>query len=220
MDAFDLDILAIGISTMLFVAYYIFLIFRARRDPDFTIHAINQKARILWVAAVMKDRSKDIMAVQTLRNYVMAATFKASSAILLIIGTLTLSGQAESLARTWHVLNVAGPRTPEWWIVKIMCLLTVLIVVFFAFSMVIRSLNHVVFMISLPPDDAHGVFAADKVAKRLNHAGMFYSIGMRGFFLAVPLVFWLFGPVFLVASTLGLIVVLYQLDRNPLDDGS
>jgi uncharacterized membrane protein len=216
----DLDMLAAGISVMLFIAYYAFLLARARRDPDFTIQAINQKARALWVAVVMKDRSKDIMAVQTLRNFEMAATFKASSAILLIIGTLTLSGQSESLARTWHMLSIAGARAPEWWIGKIMCLLTVLIVAFFAFAMVIRSLNHVVFMISLPPDAAHGVLAVDKVATRLNNAGTFYTIGMRSFFLAVPLVFWLFGPAFLVASTIGLIVILYQLDRNPLENGS
>lgn len=215
MNAFDLDTIAIGISVLLFISYYAFLMARARRNPDFTIHAINQKARSLWVAAVMRDRAKDIMAVQTLRNYTMAATFKASSAILLIIGTLTLSGQAESLARTWDVLN-AGSPAPEWWIVKIICLLTALIVAFFAFAMTIRVLNHVVFMVSLPPQEAQGALSPDKVAQRLNQAGKFYSIGMRAFFITVPLVFWLFGPLLLVVSTIGLVIVLYFLDRNPL----
>lgn len=216
MNAFDLDTIAIGISVLLFLSYYAFLMARVRRNPDFTIHAINQKARSLWVAAVMQDRAKDIMAVQTLRNYTMAATFKASSAILLIIGTLTLSGQAESLARTWHVLNVAGSPAPEWWIVKIICLLTALITAFFAFAMTIRVLNHVVFMVSLPRQEAQGALSPDMVAQRLNQAGKFYSIGMRAFFITVPLVFWLFGPLFLVVSTIGLVIVLYYLDRNPL----
>lgn len=218
LNVLHLDTVALGVSALLFISYYAFLISRARRDPDFTIHAINQKARVLWIAAVMKDRSKDIMAVQTLRNYVMAATFKASSAILLILGTLTLSGQAESLARTWHALNVAGSPAPEWWIVKIMCLLTALIVAFFAFAMTIRVLNHVVFMVSLTPADAQGALAPERVAQRLNQAGAFYTIGMRAFFLTVPLVFWLFGPLFLVVATLGLVVVLYHLDRSPISE--
>ena len=216
MNAIHLDTIAIGISALLFVSYYIFLAARVRRDPEFTIHAINQKARTLWVEAAMRDRSKDIMAVQALRNYAMAATFKASSAILLILGTLTLSGQAESLARTWHVLNVAGSPAPELWIVKILCLLTALIVAFFAFAMTIRVLNHVVFMVSLPQADAHGALAPERVAQRLNQAGAFYTIGMRAYFVTVPLVFWLFGPVFLVVATIGLVVILYYLDRSPL----
>lgn len=218
MLAFQLDTVAIGISALLLVSYYAFLAVRERRNPDYTIHAVNQKARHLWVVNVMKDSRKDVMAVQTLRNYVMAATFKASSAVLLILGTLTLSGQAESLAKTWQVLNIAGSLAPEWWIVKIMCLLTALIIAFFAFAMSIRMLNHVVFMVNLPQADAHGPLAPDKVAQRLNQAGRLYSIGMRAFFITVPLVFWLFGPVFLVASMAGLIVFLYYLDRSPLSD--
>lgn len=216
MNPFDLDTIAIGISGFLLLSYYLFLVYRIRGNPDFTIHSLNQRARFLWVQDVMKNRGKEVMAVQTLRNLVMAATFKASSSILLIMGTLTLSGQAENLSKTWHVLNIGGSQAAAWWIIKILCLLTVLIVAFFAFAMAIRLWNHVVFMINLPPADTHGVFAPQGIAQRLKHAGVFYSVGMRAFFIAVPLVFWLFGPLFLVVSTLGLVVVFYFLDRNPL----
>ena len=216
MNAFQLDTAAVAISVTLFAGYYLFLMARLRRDPDYTIQAINHKARTLWVEAAMRERSKDIMAVQALRNFAMAATFKASSAILLIIGTLTLSGQAESLARTWHALNIGGSPAPELWIVKILCLLTALIVAFFAFAMTIRMLNHVVFMVSLPAADAQGPLAPERVAARLNQAGSFYTVGMRAYFVTVPLAFWLFGPILLVAATVGLVVVLYHLDRSPL----
>lgn len=215
MQMAHLDILAVAISVALLVVYYVFLSIRARRDPQFSIHAINQKARLLWVRDVMGNRGKDVMAVQTLRNYVMAATFKASSCILLIMGTLTLSGQAETLSRTWHILNVAGSEAPEWWIVKVLALLTVLIVAFFSFAMTIRVLNHVLFQITLPAEVAQDGLSPDRVAQRLNHASVFYRIGMRAFFLTVPLVFWLFGPLFLIVATMGLVVVFYFLDRSP-----
>jgi uncharacterized membrane protein len=215
LNPIQLDTIAVAISMTLIASYYVFLMSRVRRDPDYTVQAINHKARTLWVEAVMRDRSKDIMGVQALRNFAMAATFKASSAILLIIGTLTLSGQAESLARTWHVLNIGGSIAPELWIVKILCLLTALIVAFFAFAMTIRVLNHVVFMISLPADAAQGALAPEWVAARLNQAGAFYTVGMRAYFITVPLAFWLFGPVLLVLSTMGLVVMLYYLDRSP-----
>ncbi|TFW09293.1 DUF599 domain-containing protein [Oxalobacteraceae bacterium OM1] len=215
MTPFDSDAAAIATSVLLLAAYYAFLLHRTRRDPDYTVHAVNQRARSAWIAGVMRNSSKDIMAVQTLRNYVMAATFKASSAILLIMGTLTLSGQAESLAKTWHVLSFAGPSEPEWWIAKVICLLTVLLVAFFSFAMAIRILNHVVFMVGLPQEAATGALAPERVAQRLNQAGKYYSIGMRAFFITVPLVFWLFGPLFLVLAAIGLVAVLYHVDRSP-----
>lgn len=216
MDSPDLDMIAIGTSSLLLASYYLFLLYRHRRNPDFTIHSVNHRARALWVSDVMKSQGKkDVMAVQTLRNIAMAATFKASSAILLILGTLTLSGQAENLARTWHVFNIGGSQAAEWWTVKILFLLTVLIVAFFAFSMVVRLLNHIVFMVNLSQADAHGALSPQRIAQRLNRAGVLYSVGMRAFFIAVPLAFWLFGPFFLLASTVGLIIVLYFLDRSP-----
>lgn len=212
----QLDTVAIIVSVVVMLAYYLFLRDRVQRNPEFTIHAVNEKARMLWVRDVMANRGKDVMAVQTLRNFLMAATFKASSAILLIMGTLTLSGQSDSMAETWHVFNLGGSSAPEWWLIKVMCLLSVLMVAFFSFALAIRLMNHVVFMITLPPADALGVLSPDGVGQRLNQVGKFYRIGTRAFFITVPLVFWLFGPLFLIASTVGLVIVLYFLDRNPL----
>ena len=216
LDSSHLDAIAIGVSALMLLAYYTFLMVRVRRNPDFTIHAINHKARSLWVADVMSNPGKEILAVQTLRNFVLAATYNGTASVLLILGTLTLSGQSESLSRTWHVLNISGSQEAEWWIVKVLCLLTVLLVAFFSFATVIRLLNHVVFMINLPSADAQGMLSPENIAQRLNRAGVFYRIGMRAFFFTVPLAFWLFGPIFLVVATMGLVFVLYHLDRNPL----
>jgi uncharacterized membrane protein len=52
------------------------------------------------------------------------------------------------------------------------------------------------------------------VARRLNRAGNHFATGLRAFFFAVPLVFWLFGPAFLVLATLGLVAALHRLDRS------
>ena len=42
------------------------------------------------------------------------------------------------------------------------------------------------------------------------------AVGIRSLFVAVPLVFWLFSPAFLVIATIGLLIVLYRLDRNQI----
>lgn len=205
---------AAAASGLLLVGYAVLA--ASRGTPAW--HAANCAARLLWVQGVMRDRSKDVMAVQSLRNYVMTATFKASSAVLLIIGVLTLSAQAESLARTWRGIGAGAPLQGEWLLVKLLCLLAVLMAAFFAFAMVLRHLNHVLFMIGLPAADARGHFAPAAIAARLNRAGFFYALGMRAYFLTIPLVFWLFGTAFLLAATAAIVALFVRMDRGPAEE--
>jgi uncharacterized membrane protein len=213
-EEFGSDLAAISLSTLIVLAYYFWLRIQVRRDATFTIHGVNKLARALWVSHVMRNPAKDVMAVQTLRNFIMGASLMASTATLLIIGTLTLSGQADNISHTWHVLNLGGTHAVELWIIKVICLLVDFIVAFFAFVMAVRLVNHVVFMINTPEADAHHSLSPEAVARRLNRAGNMFAIGMRAFFFAVPLVFWLFGPVFLVVTTVGLVLVLLKIDRS------
>jgi len=210
----EADVLAVLLSSAMVAGYYLFLWRKVSADPTYTIHGVNQLARRLWVLNVMRNPAKDVMAVQTLRNFVMGASLMASTATLLIIGTLTLSGQADSISRSWHVLNLHGSHAAELWIVKVLLLLLTFIVAFFAFAMSVRLTNHVLFMINVAEQDAHHELSPDKVAARLNRAGSLFAIGMRAFFVAIPLAFWLFGPTFLLLASIGLVFALYRLDRS------
>lgn len=49
---------------------------------------MNAMARTAWVERIMQNED-GILAVQTLRNSTLVATFLASTAVLLIIGVLT-----------------------------------------------------------------------------------------------------------------------------------
>lgn len=212
--AYHNDVTSFLISGMLVIAYHVFLRIKIHKNPAYTVQAVNIIARTAWVHTVMA-REKDILAVQTLRNSTMAATFLASTAVLLIIGVLTLSGQSGHLEGTWHALNVMGATHAELWLIKLLFLLLDLFMAFFSFSMSIRIYNHVGFMINVPLTLDHKVISPAHVATHLNRAGRFYSIGMRAYYFLVPLVFWLFGPHFMLASTLLLLGVLYWLDRAP-----
>jgi uncharacterized membrane protein len=211
---FGTDLVAFTVSAAAVAAYYGFLNFKVRADPTYTVHGVNALARRLWVEHVMRNASKDVMAVQTLRNFIMGSSLMASTAALLVIGTLTLTGQAEHIAQNWHVLSLRRSFATELWILKVMCLLVDFIVAFFAFAMSVRLANHVVFMLNVPDHDAHPNLSPRAVARRLQRSGNMFAIGMRAFFFAVPLVFWLFGPYFLLVSTVGLVIALYRLDRS------
>lgn len=209
------DIVILVFCAIVLILYHVYLRIKLRRNPHYTVQAVNRHARTEWVKSMMADPARNIVGVQTLRNATMAATFMASTAILLIMGTLNLSSEASRLLETWHVLNFFGSSLPKLWIIKLMCLVTTFFVSFFAFSMSVRLYNHVGFQLSVPPAGQTGHLTPQTVAIHLNRAGAYYSVGMRAYYFSVPLVFWLFGPLFMLIATLVLVAVMYHVDRSP-----
>lgn len=209
------DLVSFVLSVLLIAAYHIFLRYKIRHEPTYTVQAVNMIARTAWVETIMSNDKNAVLAVQTLRNSTMAATFLASTAVLMIIGVLTLSEQGAKLEAAWHTLNMLGAINPVIWMVKLIFLLLDLFVAFFSFSMAIRIYNHVGFLINVPLALNHRMITPAHVATHLNRAGRFYSLGMRAYYFLVPLVFWLFGPHFMLVATVGLLLVLYRIDRAP-----
>ncbi len=212
-STFQNDIISFLASVSLLLLYHVYLRNKVRKNPTYTVQAINRTARRLWVETMMNQGKPDVIAVQTLRNSTMAATFLASTAVLLIMGVLTLSSQNQGHA--WQIFNTHGTNHPELWLFKLMLLLINLFVAFFSFSMAIRIYNHVGFLINVPLSLNHPSLSAKHVSAHLNSAGKYYSIGMRTYYYCVPLVFWLFGPGLMLLATAGLVPLLYKHDRSP-----
>jgi uncharacterized membrane protein len=208
MDNASLHELAAAVAAIaLLAAYHLFVRFRMRRDPDFRIQGVLNRGREAWVERMMRD-DLGILAVQTLRNSIMAATFFATTAVALIVGAITLSMQSGALRRMSAAIAASDER---WWFLKAVILLADMLGAFFFFSQAIRLLGHVSLMITAPAAAA----GPSKVSKLLISAGRFQTRGMRCYYYAGPVLFWLFGPVYLVVATCGLIVALRYLDRSP-----
>jgi uncharacterized membrane protein len=211
---FTSDIFSFSTSVALLAAYQIYLRMRLARDPGYSVHGVNAIVRAAWVEEIMRKR-EGILAVQTLRNSIMAAVFLASTAVLLIIGVLTLSEQGDKLRTAWQALDVFGAASSRLWLTKMLMLLVDLLVSFFSFAMAIRLFHHVGYMINVPPREHPVAMNAAHVTAHLNRAGKFYSMGMRAYYYTVPLLLWLFGPHFMLAGSVALVIALYFLDRTP-----
>ncbi|WP_243359462.1 DUF599 domain-containing protein [Fundidesulfovibrio terrae] len=209
-----LDLMCLLASVAMFTLYNVFIWWKLKSNPIFTIQGATNLARRAWVVNIMEEKN-DILAVQTLRNSTMAATFLASTAILLSMGVLSLTGQAESLGNTWHTLNVFGSTQQSTMALKLLVLLVNLFIAFFSFSSSIRLYNHVGFMINVPCADGNYSSSLTFVAMQLNRAANHFHIGMRAFYFMVPLMFWMFGPLLLFGGTLMMIIVVFILDRAP-----
>ena len=208
------DFLGLALSVGAVAGYQVYLRWRDRQDPTASALYGMNAARMAWVEGVMRD-GRDILAVQTLRNSTMASTFMASTAILLIIGVLTLSAQGDKMSGTWHALNVLGQHSADIWLLKLLVMLFDLLFAFFSFCLSIRLYHHIGYQINTPADLRREVTQPAHVGAELNRAAIFYRVGMRAYYFTVPLLFWLFGPLLMVIATVLLVFFLYHLDRAP-----
>ena len=207
------DLLVFFASVAMVALYHLVLWLHTRRQPEYAVHLFNFVVRRHWAEGVM--RSPDVLGVQTLRNSTMAASFMASTSVLLTIGVLSLTSQADKLAQTWHVLSFMGSNHPSVWIGKLILLVIDLMAAFFCFTVSVRFFNHVGYMVSMPVDARPRHLTPDLAGRYLNRAGNYFSLGTRIFYFTIPLVFWLFGSPYLLISTAGLLCALYFLDRSP-----
>jgi uncharacterized membrane protein len=164
---------------------------------------------------VMSKDNMEVLAIQTLRNSVMAANFMASTSILLIIGTLNISEKIGQWALDWHPNGLAQPFSTELWQLKLCLLLLDFSIAFYCFSMAIRFYNHVGYMINLPVESSPDGGLYKQTCAYLNRAGRYYTFGTRTFFFSLPIILWFFGPYFLMLATLTLIGGLAMLDKVP-----
>jgi uncharacterized membrane protein len=200
----DTNLLAFAASIVLLLAYHVHLRIRLRRNPRYTIQAINSAARSAWVENIMRNPNKDIL----------AATFLASTAVLLIIGVLNLSQPGnDSAGLLTTAIDLHRPQAMLH-LLKLLPLMVDLFSAFFFFSLAIRIYNHVGYLINAgnhPTGSTDHVY----VARLLNRGGAYYSLGMRSYYLFVPFVFWLISPYLMLAASAALIFVLYHVDRPP-----
>ncbi len=217
-SVYNSDIFGFILSAGLIFCYYAYLRWRTKPgphfDPHYTIQALNAEARRLWVESVMRDK-RDILAVQTLRNSTMVSTFLASTAVLLIMGAVSLSGHGGDVEHGLHSLNVVGAVDPSLWMTKLVVLIIDLCVAFFSLTLAARHFHHIGYLLNVPADIKHPVITPQFVTSFLNAAASYYSTGMRAYYFTIPLLFWLFGPHLMVISTLVLIFVLYRIARTP-----
>lgn len=209
------DLVALVLVVAMVSGYRLQLRRLARRNPSAVFSTAAALARVAWVETVMADHADSLLAVQTLRNTTMAASLLASTAVLLMVGVLTLTGQARSLQETWHVLNIFGTLGPAIWLFKLLCILLMLFYAFFNFVNSIRVTNHVGYMLAIKavPERTH--FSHTMVASQLNRGSGYFSAGIRSYYYLVPLVFWLFGPMYMVMATIVLVFVLLpKIDKT------
>ena len=212
MKAYLPEIVITSAGFLILILYHIHLVYKVRTSPMTTSIGLTNRLRCEWAQAVMKS-NRDILAVQTFRNWIMASSFLASAAILIGLGMINAIFSTDKITALALTLNIFGARNETILLIKLMILIIDFFFAFFNFTLSIRYYNHASFAINIPPsEDPMVTYLA--VSDMINTGHIHYTLGMRGYYLAIPFLLWLFGPTWMFMGSIALIAVLYKLDRK------
>lgn len=203
-----------AIATLgIIAAYEGWLAVAQRRSPGRLARTAHASLREDWFTAISAQPGSEILAVQTLRNSLMSATMTASTAVLGLMGALSLT------APTLHAtLGEAAAATADWPHVTprlamelvLLCLLFASLV---ASVMAVRYYNHAGFIGGMPVGAPQRQRWAAAGSAYVRKAGLLYSWGLRQLMLLVPVVAFLLHPLAGVMGALLVVAALLHFDR-------
>lgn len=193
--------------------YHIFYYYRVARLPKNIFKGKINIIRRTWVENMLNS-GNTIVAVQTLRNIHMAASFLASSSIVFIGSILYLVFNIEQTA---GIVRGRGTITIADYLVfiKFSTLIVMFLLSLLNFSLCIRLLNYLVILIGASPatiEDTMGMSAVDYIHKMFSTAGIHYTFGIRGFYYTIPLMAWFIGTWLFFSLTILVLLLCLKLD--------
>ncbi len=205
------EIVFVAATFVVLTTYHAYWFYQIRRAPLRTYRGITKHLRRAWVESVIAEK-RDILSVQTLRNWVMAASFLASTAMIIGLGLLSFLFKPEHVSEMPFDPTLIFSRMHNLFMVKLMVLMVHFFFAFFSFTLSIRYMNQINFMINVPLD-CDPLLTPEFIANTLDTGMVHYTMGMRAFYLSVVVTLWLFGPVWMFLGSMVLIYVLYKLDH-------
>ncbi|CAH8342675.1 unnamed protein product [Eruca vesicaria subsp. sativa] len=222
----DTDSVLVPLSVFIAVGYHVFLWNTFKHNPSRTSLGIDSSKRKSWFRDIKEgDDKTGLLAVQSLRNKKMVTILTASVSILIL---LSLAAVTNNSFKASHLFTAAdnivfGSNNPTIFVLKYASTSLLLAVSFFFSSLAVSYLMDANFLINAIGKKDEGDCDCDY---ELTGAGSFREytrlVFERGFFMAmvgnrvmcvsVPLLLWMFGPLPVFASSLGLVWVLYQID--------
>jgi len=210
--------------------YHIRLYLLLQRQPETTAIGLANTMRAQWVVEMMRAGKPDVLPVQTLRNLTMAASFLASTAIIIGLSVFNAALSIDTLPILSRLSTLVSVDTPFLLTIKLFILSSDFFFCFYNFMLAIRYYNHTALLINVPlehysrgaqhrpgflirmpplPGVAHGI---NMVADLLNQGAAHYTLGMRGYYFVVPLALWLLGGLWFMIGAFLLVMVLHRID--------
>lgn len=201
---------AVGGTVGILLAYQLWLALGRETRSSRLARAAHAELRQDWFAAVSAQKGSEILAVQTLRNSLMTATLTASTAVLGLMGTLslTVSSLHTGFAGTTLGLPDFTPR-----LAMELVLLGLLFASLVSSVVAVRYYNHASFVGGMPVESEARRKWEGAGLRYVRKAGDHYSWGLRQLILVVPVVAGILHPLAGVPAALIVVGALLGIDR-------
>lgn len=207
----NLSIWMAVITTVVMLLIYEFAqLLLSRRNPAAITRTAHARLREQWLEAITCQPNTEILAVQALRNSLMSATMMASTAVLGLMGTVTLA--APSLNATFSSHATGLPLVTPKMVIELV-LMALLFASLIASALSIRYYSHVSFISSIPVGSAERKHWMPVGLTYIRRAGIMYSLALRHLILVAPLLASLLHPLAGPAVSAIVIALLYKMDR-------
>jgi uncharacterized membrane protein len=153
---------------------------------------------------------RSILAVQTLRNMIMGSTLMATTSILLCAGLAAVISSTYSVKKPLND-TVYGAQGEFMVALKYVTLLMTFLFSFFSHSMSITFLNQVSILISTL-GEPKSILSPEYVSDLFEKGCLLNTVGNRIFYVGLPLLLWIFGPVLVFLCFVATVPVLYNHD--------
>ncbi|KAL1319158.1 hypothetical protein HN51_071458 [Arachis hypogaea] len=208
-----LDLMLVPLGILMSICYHIWLWHKTRTHPFSTSIGINANARRFWVPAMLKDiEKKNILVAQSLRNLIMGSTLMATTSILLSAGLAAVISSTYSVKKPLDDITY-GAHGEFMVALKYVTLLTIFLFSFFCHSLSIMFLNELAILICTPQEAlSKSMVTPEYLNEILEKGTILNTVGNRIFYLALPLLLWIFGPILVLLCFMAMLPVFYNLD--------
>ena len=162
------------------------------------------------------QRENRIVDSSLLANLMHSATFFSSTTVLVLGGLLALFGSVEKSADLFENLPFAQRSSQQLLEAKVVLLILLFVYALIKFTWSVRQFNFVTILIgSLSPKDQvtdADRSAATRAAGILKLAGENFGQGMRSYYFAVAVLMWFVQPLFFIAATAIVTLMLYRME--------
>ena len=199
LNGWPLNLASLGLFVCVFAGYHAWMWgVVAPRNPLGTSRGANRIMREqFWEHALSQRDKSTILVIQSLRNFQTAATFLASTALVI---SSTAAGYAGPLKGD----------VPQMTQFRLLVLAVTAFCAFFSYSQTVRFSIQLVFLFQAP--------ACPKalLIGQYFRAQTCYTIGNRCLYTVGPLVVWNIGAVWMLALTAAMLPCLWLLDRTDM----
>ena len=156
--------------------------------------------RRAWVKRILAAPGSEILAIQTVRNSMMAASLMASTAVLALMGVISIGHNQLGAADALHDWMHAGAN------LKLFLPLALLAACVVLFSKAVRLYHRAGYSLGLSRrangDDALSDIAEAAASGELTRAAHLYRNGWRTFYAAIATGAWLAGAWMMLVTTI------------------